>query len=87
MSKLNENIFPAPKMNISFVYFAYLIEWRQKVDRIFSLPTNVFLKQKVDRIFPFPTNVFVESTTFAFVSYVCWFDINFDLIAEINFSN
>ena len=57
------------------------------MDRIFSLPTNVFLKQKVDRIFPFPTNVFVESTAFAFVSYVCWFDINFDLIAEINFSN
>lgn len=71
MSKLDENIFPAPKMNISFVYFAYLIEWRQKVDRIFYLPTNVF----------------VESTAFAFVSYICWFDIHFALIAQIKFSN
>ena len=71
MSKLNENIFPAPKMNFSLVYFAYLIEWRQKANRIFSLPTNVF----------------VESTAFAFVSYICWFDIHFELIAQIKFSN
>ena len=63
--------FPVPKMNFSLVYFAYLIEWRQKANRIFSLPTNVF----------------VESTAFAFVSYICWFDIHFELIAQIKFSN
>ena len=35
MSKLNENIFPAPKMNFSLVYFAYLIEWKQGADLFF----------------------------------------------------
>ena len=82
MSKLNENIFPAPKMNISFVYFAYLIEWRQKVDRIFSFLQMYFLNKKLDPTFSLPTNIFVESTAFAFVSYVCWFDIHFKLIAQ-----
>ena len=43
--------FSALKMNISFVYFAYLIEWRQKVDRIFPLCWNL-LNQYFFAFFP-----------------------------------
>ena len=81
--------FSALKMNISFVYFAYLIEWRQKVDRIFP-PSLKFVESIFFCIFSFPKNVFGESIAFAFVSYACWFDIHFRLIcliAQIKFSN
>ena len=63
MSKLNENIFPAPKMNFSLVYFAYLIEWKQGADLFSS---------------SFSTNVFVQPTAFAFLSHIGWFDIHFE---------
>ena len=43
MSKLNENIFPAPKMNFSLVYFAYLIEWKQGADLFSFLFLQMYL--------------------------------------------
>ena len=88
MSKLNENIFPCAEDEFLFGLLCIFNRMEAKSGKSVFFPfLQMCLLNRPHLHFFLPKNVFVESTAFAFVSYACRFDIHFELIAQIKFSN